>query len=502
MKAKQQKIGEIFNEESLQWQRIGICLILLLATGLYLYNLGTESMWTDELISIYRAKNLQRIFEFPRPLYYVFLRIFMFFGYSDAWLRGVCVLFSLGSVFLTYQLGRRLLGAPTGLIGALILALSPLFIHHAQEVRMYAPSTFFGLAGTLILTYTLEKPTTPLILSWAFVRFLAIITTPLNLLLLLPDTVLAGWKFRHQPRVLLNFGKGLLLIGLLWSPWLIRVALNSADFMGGVKTPDSTSSTDIGGRTSPGIFHILLQPGRFTAWSFGRANSHAIYWFYNAYALMLSYLLGVALLKIKRSAKIAWIAAWAFLPLLPIFLVSQISRSLWVDRYILFVAPYIFLLLAVALLQVWQRWRVGALAIALIYAIAISGGLKRYYTVNDREDWRTIVQTISTNEQPGDVIVWSIGQNNPVALLHYYQGSAEIEVKELPDSAGDNEEQVIEDWLGSLPSKQSRLWLVYVNSSPLFKSLLEEQFLVEQHKTIDGIDIFLLSPPSAQTKSP
>ena len=35
-----------------QWQAIG--LILLLATGLYLYQLGTESIWIDEFLSIHK----------------------------------------------------------------------------------------------------------------------------------------------------------------------------------------------------------------------------------------------------------------------------------------------------------------------------------------------------------------------------------------------------------------------------------------------------------------
>ncbi|NES68358.1 MAG: hypothetical protein F6K24_25555, partial [Okeania sp. SIO2D1] len=35
----------------------------------------------------------------------------------------------------------------------------------------------------------------------------------------------------------------------------------------------------------------------------------------------------------------------------------------------------------------WRRWRMPVVAIALIYFVAIGGGLKRYYTVLDREDW-------------------------------------------------------------------------------------------------------------------
>ncbi|NET57274.1 MAG: hypothetical protein F6K47_14240 [Symploca sp. SIO2E6] len=473
-----------------QW--IPITLILLLASGLYLYQIDTESLWVDELLSIHRAKSLDENLSGllgPRILYHFLLRIWMIFGNSDAWLRGLGVLFALGNVFLTYQLGCRLLGKSTGLIAAVMVALSPLFIHHAQEVRMYTLSSCIGVGGTLVLTYALESPTILLILGWAVMRFFAIITTPLNLLLLLPDMVLFGWKFRQQRRVLLTFGLGLLLIGILWLPWVIGVALSSAKFMGGVKAPGALAG-DVGGRTSPGISDIILQPGRFTAWSFGRANSNAIYWFYHAYSVILAYLLGVALLKLKHSTKLGWVVAWAFLPLIPLFLVSQVSRNLWVNRYLLFVAPYICLLLAAGWMGVWKRSRIGALVIAMIYAVAVSGGIKRYYTVLDRENWRGLVQTISSNEQPGDVIVWSIGQKIPVALNHYYRGSATIEIKDV--LVASDEKAEVEDWLSSLPPTKSRLWLVHLNSSEIFRSTVEEQFHVQTSQTIDELDIEIL----------
>ncbi len=503
MKSKIQGLAETPTRAGWFKQWIPITLILLLASGLYLYQLGTESLWVDELLSIHRAKSLDEDLSGllgSRILYHALLRVWIIFGNGDAWLRGLGVLFGLGTVFLTYQLGRRLLGESTGLIAALIVALSPLFIHHAQEVRMYTLSTFIGVGGSLILTYALESPTTPLIFGWAGMRFLAIITTPLNLLLLLPDMVLFGWKFRQQRRVLLTFGMGLLLIGILWLPWVIGVALSSAKFMGGVKVP-GTSAPDIGGAKNPGIFDVILQPSRFTAWSFGRANSNAIYWFYNAYSVMLAYLMGVALLNLRRSPKLGWVAAWALLPLVPLFLVSQVSRSLWVNRYLLFIAPYICLLLAAGWMGIWKRLRFGALVVALIYAIAVSGGIKRYYTVLDRENWRGLVQTITMNEQPGDVIVWSIGQRIPVALNHYYHGSATIEIKDT--LAGSDEKPEVEDWLSSLPSTKSRLWLVHLKSSPMFQSIVQEKFDIQTSKKIDelGIEILLLTPRSAEAKT-
>ncbi|WP_210407392.1 hypothetical protein, partial [Hydrocoleum sp. CS-953] len=386
---------------------------------------------------------------------------------------------------------------------ALFVAISPLFIHHAQEVRMYGVSTFLGLLGTLALTSALESPNKFSIGFWAIARYLAIRSTRLNLLLLLPDIVLFGWKFRKQKRVLLSFVAGLIAIILLWSPLVINIAITSANFMGGFRGTVETSLENVTAnlKSAPTIINVLLQPGRFTAWSFGRANSEAIFWFYNLYSVMVASLIGLAFFEKRNSYKLGWAAAWGFLPLIPIFLVSQISRSIWVDRYIMFTAPYIFILLAAGFMVVWRRWRIPAVAIALIYFVAVGGGLKRYYTVKDREDWRGFVQLIQTNEQSGDVIVWKANQSIPRALNHYYRGSATIEVR--IDTPKDDP-QAVESWLESLPKTRSRIWLAYANPSPTLLAGIEKKFKAEEVykiKVNGTLELFLLTPRTSETSN-
>ena len=149
---------------------------------------------------------------------------------------------------------------------------------------------------------------------------------------------------------------------------------------------------------------------------------------------------------------------------------------------------------------VWHRWRIPAVAIALIYFVAIGGGLKRYYTVNDREDWRGLVQLIQTNEQSGDIIVWNAGEVIPRALNHYYSGSATIEVR--IDRPQDNP-QAVESWVKSLPKTQSRILLVYANPSANFLSGIKQKFQVEKLYKIRAagtVDLFLLTPLTSEQR--
>ncbi|MEQ8537293.1 MAG: glycosyltransferase family 39 protein [Coleofasciculus sp. D1-CHI-01] len=436
-----------------RWSPIG--LILLLTTALYLYQLGTESLWIDELYSVHDAKpielNHSLILKIAtiRPLYYILLKIWMLFGTNDAWLRGLAVIFGLGSVFLIYLLGRRVAGEATGLISALLLALSPLFINFAQMVRMYSLGTCLAIGGSLALAHALEKPTASAMGCWASTRILMFLTTPLNGTLLLPDVLLFGLKFRKQRRVLLAFSKWLLLVIVFCLPSAFSLVSGTTSAVGGWLSEPQQA----------GLVEIIRKLNHFTAFPFP-STSKLMSLFYKTYTLMLAGLLAIALFKKHRSARLLWVAAWAFLPSAMLYLVSQ---RLWVDRYILFVAPYVLILLAAGFLRVWRLQRILAIGVVIVYAIAVSGGLVRYYTVQDRQDWQGIMQTISINEKPGDIIVLSGGsasEKAPLALRHYYQGAAPI--KRQPELCPTTKikPSTVENALRSLSPFPSRLWLV------------------------------------------
>jgi uncharacterized membrane protein len=477
-----------------QW--LPISLILLLATTVYLYQISTESLWVDELLSIHRAKNLDYALRDPRPLSYLFLRVWMFFvGDTDAALRGLGVLFGLGTVFLTYVLGRRLITTNVGLLAALLVTLSPLFINHAQEIRMYTQSTCIGLMGTLFLVEALKRPHSINIYGWATLRFLALITTPLNLFLLLPDCVIVASRFREKRGVLFTFLQALFLMGLAWVAFatpLLMVAVPK--FMGGVAIPGGVESGTVT-LNRPSIFEAIFQLTRFTVWPFGRPNSNLIYSVYQLHAVISLAVLSAAFLYRQRLVEVRWLAAWAILPLIPLFLVSQVSRSLWVDRYLIFVAPYVIILLATGFKQIWKKWRIAALIVAFISLVATAGGFQRYYTVLDREDWRGLVTLIETAEQPNDTIVWSVNQQIPVALNHYYDGNSTIIIQpELSAQQYDQDREDIEAWINRLPQTNSNLWLVHLPTSPLFQTILAEKYEIEYYQDMNKFEVFQLKP--------
>lgn len=452
-----------------RWLPIG--LIMMLATGLLFYNLGTEGLWTDEFTSLEDAGQgkLWRLEKnMHRPLYYVLLELWMQFGHSDAWLRSLSVLFAIVSVFLLYQLGKRLAGEPTGLLAALFLAGSPLFINHGQEIRMYVMSLCLALGGTLALTQILQAEREDefgktSLAGWAILRLLATLTVPLNITLLLPDILLIWVRFRKNRQILFWFGQWLVLMLLLWSPFLLLTLQTVA--------PSSPYVSHHQGRVPPNLGNVVRTLKFWTVWPFAVQSNGIAAGFYKMFTLILAGLLGAALVRRPRAlSQLWWAAVWFALPLVPIFVFSYLSTSLWVNRYLLFVLPYLCILLAGGLCRLWQQWKAAALVIGILYLVATSGGLVRYYTVQDRPDVKFMIQTIEQYEQPGDAIVWSHYYQK--GLVHYYEG--DLAVYWSPTLRLDlNNPADVEDWLDAFPTDQERWWLTLEVQEKDYENLKE-----------------------------
>jgi mannosyltransferase len=438
-------------------QKAWISLTLLIATVLRLYQLNVEGVWIDEMFSMRDAENFNFQSPSARPLYYMLLRLWMFLGEGDAWLRGFSVLCGLVSVLLVYQLGRRLIGELEAQIAALVMALSPLFINHAQEIRMYTFSTVLTLGGTLALAVASRQPNYLSLGTWSLMRYLAIITTPLNVTLLLPDCLLWGWKFRQNRRWLLVFGAGLLFIGLAWSPLVVTELV--------AKTEKFVSQHSAWEDDGGGIKSILSRLTSFTVyWPLKDVGSNPIgLAYYMAFTLVLLLLLGAALWAQRRSEGVRWIAAWGLLPAIVIFVASQtvLSGTIWRARYLLFVAPYLLLLFAVGFAYLWRRQRLMASLVALAYVFAVGGGLHHYYTTLYREDWHGALQMIESQTSTGDVMV-QYSSLADYSLPRYYQGSTPFYVIDKPqDLDQDNPDPAqVQQLLSPLPTSAERLWLV------------------------------------------
>ena len=133
-----------------------LLLIVLVAAGLRLTRLGTQSLWNDEALSaVVAGGTTQEILSnqfhsLHPPGYYLLLHVWRgVAGPSDHAGRLYSALLGVSSVIAIFFAGRSLFTRRAGLWAAAITALVPFHLYFSQETRMY--SQLFLLITVAIL---------------------------------------------------------------------------------------------------------------------------------------------------------------------------------------------------------------------------------------------------------------------------------------------------------------------------------------------------------------
>jgi 4-amino-4-deoxy-L-arabinose transferase-like glycosyltransferase len=141
-----------------------LVLILVIAAGLRFYDLGSQSLWSDEGNSAaMAARSLADIagataHDIHPPFYYWLLHLWTrVFGTSEAGLRSLSATLGVLLVLSIAELGRRLYGRATGLAVAFVAAVSPFQVYYSQEARMYILVALLATAGFLHFWWFIER---------------------------------------------------------------------------------------------------------------------------------------------------------------------------------------------------------------------------------------------------------------------------------------------------------------------------------------------------------
>ncbi|HEY9597915.1 MAG TPA: glycosyltransferase family 39 protein, partial [Cyanophyceae cyanobacterium] len=150
-----------------------------------------------------------------------------------AWtLRSLPVLFGIGAIAAVYLLNRAIFSPSAGLMGALLMAVSPFGVYLSQEARHYTLPMLFIILALLGLIRIQEhlfdkKQLPPLItlIGWVVVNSIGLYIHYFFILALIAQLVpLIGLAYRHYrllPRgSLITISLALGAIGLSYLPWL------------------------------------------------------------------------------------------------------------------------------------------------------------------------------------------------------------------------------------------------------------------------------------------
>jgi uncharacterized membrane protein len=132
-----------------------LLLIVLLSFVLRLFQLGAQSLWYDEAVSLFIAQQpipdliAHTAGDIHPPLYYLFLHFWLgLAGPSEFAAAFFSLFFGVLSVALVFRLARDWFGLNVGMLGAFVVCFSSFNLWYSQEVRMY---TLVGCLALLAL---------------------------------------------------------------------------------------------------------------------------------------------------------------------------------------------------------------------------------------------------------------------------------------------------------------------------------------------------------------
>lgn len=197
-----------------------IGLIVLAGLGMRLLGLDSKSLWFDEAYSVFigdqplgQIFRLLRAYDTHPPLHYLLLHFWMpVYGYDDASVRLPSAIASLGVIFLTFLMGRRLGGDRLGLVAAAFLAFSPFQIIVSQEARMYPFLALFAVGASYALWLGLEEGRRRHWAAYAVLMLLALYTHHFAALIVLAHALYVVAFGRREGFV-------------TWLRWMVLVAV-------------------------------------------------------------------------------------------------------------------------------------------------------------------------------------------------------------------------------------------------------------------------------------
>ncbi len=480
-----------------RWLKASLPLWILLLAGLVrFWGLGRESIWLDEATSIFIARmDPSEIIvwvaaDIHPPLYYLLLHFWTALGQTESVVRALSALFGVGAVAVTWALARELFDSRVANIGALLLAVSPLHVFYSQEARMYVMAASWSTLASYMLILATRRGSNRYWLGYALTSVLALYTHYFALFTLwFQGLFVLRWLWKRRPtkrlarRWLMSV---LVIIGafLPWTPTVISQVLGGGG--GWVERA-------IG---RPTLYALIETWVQFSIGIEGRLYPAAMR--RGAYLLYAACLLA-ALWAARRSRNeserqsrreaLLFCAGYVAVPLLTIWLLSQV-KPMYTMRYLLpFLPPYC-IWVASGLRSIPWRWPRIATGVVLILVL-LAGD---WYTLQapQKPDWRSASAYVAARVLPGDVALFSPRWNSK-PFDYYAPELLELNL-DLPVPTTDEAARAA---IVDIGQRYRRVWFFwqadhYGDPSAIAKRLLDAQFRPVETREFRGLGSVIL----------
>ncbi|HYH59859.1 MAG TPA: glycosyltransferase family 39 protein [Thermoleophilaceae bacterium] len=458
-----------------RWPLLVVLAATVVAAVNFLWQLGASSLFVDEVYSwaaaaVPRGDLLDHVrnVEITPPVYYAALHEWIGpLGFdSEAELRFPSAVCAIVLVPVLYDLGRRVSGEAAGAVAAVLVAVSPLVLDYAQEVRAYAPAMLLCALAAVCAARAVEGgahrgrwavaagAAVALGLSVHYTTIL--VTAPVLALVLLTRSI--------STRARIAAGGVAGLTALVLAPLVID-QLGSGN-QGGIE--------EFSRLTERNLLSILGTP-----WDSRMADPMA----YHVIAAAIT-AAAIAWLLVRGSRIGRAVALGAALPLVAVFVATLVADDAIISRYTAASAPFALVAVAAAATSFTGMRR--TVAVAAVLALALWGTWRGHDPDARFLDARAATEAIASDWREGDVVVTPAHDVTVDLPVRHYAGTV------LPPDAfvvpGDDL-----DGLRTAVDHGARLWIVGRSSRDSTSGLADVGYDTETVETYRGLIPITLS---------
>lgn len=369
--------------------------ILLLATVLRLWGLGTESLWLDEaLTSRHMGTSFaQLVHDFlgntQTIIYYLFEKVWCTaFGHTETALRFPSAIYGVLTVWAIFLLAEQLFSQAAAQWTAFLLAINPFAIYYSQDARPYAMFLLAAVFSLFFLLRFLRSPRKGVAWGYVISASIALYAHPLGLLLLLVHGVMillflekTEWQVLRQTMGLMAATVVLYLpqLVLMWTAVINKIrGFGAASWI-----------------PEPRLYDLAK-----TLWQYFMSPYLA------GFAIVLLVTAVIAVVRRdgtdRRGFYLCAILFFTSVPLL--WIVSFLLTPLYVHRFTIPALASVMLVLGWWFATIKWRWRIINLCTYLLLTVH---ALFYYYTMMDKDPWRQTAQIVRDVVQRDNAIIFN-----------------------------------------------------------------------------------------------
>lgn len=407
----------VFNQEKITRHLWLFFVIVFLVNFIFKFvYLDFSSFWYDEIVSVQSASldfgHIKHVSEWDKnpPFYYYCLSVWIkSFNDTEFCVRLLSVIFSSLAASVLFVFSNKYFNRNTAIVSGLLFLSSNILYFYSHEARAYSLVILLSLLSSLAYFNLRDKPSKQSIIILGLLNFLLIYTHYIAGMALLFQTVLMIFYFDKKQKIAFGYSLlivfGLTIFRFTKKQVLLLIAFNSSENNFWLKKSDFGYLNEV---LSEFLFDKIL--------------------IFPLSGLIILTCIIVAKLRSKQlNFTLIYCLCIGLGSIAILFSLGKVT-PVFLDRYLVFALPFIFILIAASLSSI----KPSVIPIAVSIAFFVFSAFKIDYKTAKVMDYKNAVIFLKSIKKPDDLVIVKTKDIKALFCYYYDKGFLSLKKQDLP----------------------------------------------------------------------